>query len=114
MFLFYSNNFTPRIFQTDYATYWFMTYHALHNPDDKNFHVKVFFHNSKEENDKYISTTNWKYHGNHLTIKLKDNFREIFCESDGLSTTGFKNVLLEDIINPDCFTTEIGIRNGYL
>jgi hypothetical protein len=114
MFLFYSDNFTPRIFQTEHAAYWFMTYHALYNPDDKNFHVKVFLHNCKEEGNYYISTTNWKYHGNHLTIKLKDNFREIFCESDGLSTTGFKNVLLEDIINPDCFTTEIGIRNGYL
>jgi hypothetical protein len=114
MFLFYSNNFTPRIFQTEYAAYWFMTYHALHNPDDKNFHIKVFLHNSKEENDKYISTTNWKYRGNHLTITLKDNFREIFCESDGLSVTGFKNLLLEDIINLDNFTTEIGMSKGYL
>jgi hypothetical protein len=114
MFLFYSNNFTPRIFQTEYTAYWFMTYHAIHNPDDKNFHVKVFTHNSKLTDDSYVSTTNWKYYGNHLTITIKDNFREIFYESDGLSTTGFKNILLEDIINPDCFTTEIGIHNGYL
>ena len=114
MFLFYSNNFTPRIFQTEYAAYWFMTYHALYNPDDKNFHVKVFLHNCKEEGNYYISTTNWKYHGNHLTITIKDNFREIFCESDGLSTTGYKNLILEGIINPDDFTTEIGILKGYL
>jgi hypothetical protein len=114
MFLFYSNNFTPRIFQTENAAYWFMTYHAFHNPDDKNFHVKVFLHNSKEEGDKYVSTTNWKYHGNHLTVTLKDNIREIFCESDGLSATGFKNLVLGGIINPDDFTIEVGISKGYL